>query len=104
MESFIMREEYILRSIVLWFLIIYLLTYFKAKKEANIIKVPNFISLLFGSPIGAGFLPIFTLLCGIANMISFIVGLACYFIIDESLGGTIYIYMWASLTLIVSII
>lgn len=98
-----MREEYILRSIVSLFLAIYLVTYFKAKKEENIIKVPNYISLLFGAPIGIGFMPIFTLLSSFANMVSFIVGLACYFIIDKGLGVNIYIYMWVSLTIIVSI-
>lgn len=98
-----MREEFILRSILVCFFVNYLVMYSKAKEKENVVKVPKIVSILFGAPIGIGVIPEFVLLYGIANIISLIVGLTCYFFIGKKVGGGIYIYTWIALTLIVTI-
>jgi len=95
-----MKEEYILRSMLLNSIVIHIFVSLKAKGHGHRVKVPNFISMLFGNPIGKGAMPEFPLLFGSANLISLIFGLLFFFFIGRRMGGTIYGYMWISLILL----
>lgn len=98
-----MREETILRSILLWFSLNYVIAYFKAKSEEHLVKVPKYISILFGAPVGIGIMPEFYLLFNSANFISLIIGIQVYFFIDKTLGGITYAIAVVTLSLIAAL-
>ncbi|MHC1681585.1 MAG: hypothetical protein AB6733_01275 [Clostridiaceae bacterium] len=98
-----MREEIILRLIFLWFSLNYVIAYFKAKSEEHLVKVPKYISILFGAPVGIGIMPEFIFLFNSANFISLIIGILVYFFIDKTLGGFTYAITFVTLFLIVTL-
>jgi hypothetical protein len=77
--------------------------YFKAKREGDLIEVPNAISFIFGAPLGIGVMPKYALLLSLANLTSLIVGLLFYFLVNKSLGGNIYIFSWIILVIIAAV-
>jgi hypothetical protein len=98
-----MREEIILKSILLWFFINYIFLYFKSKREGELIEVSNAISLIFGAPVGIGIMPKYSLLLNFANLTSLILGLLFYYLFDKTIGGNVYIFSWIILVIIVAI-
>lgn len=97
-----MEEKYILRSMILWFLINYIWVYFRSRQDPkNIVKTPIVLSILLGAPIGIGRMPISDLMYGTVNIVSFISGLVVYLLIDKELGGAVFSALWLVLALVV---
>ncbi len=96
------EEKYILRSMILWFLVNYIWVYFRSREEPkNIVKTPRVLSILLGAPIGVGRMPIADLLYGTVNIVSFFSGALVYLLMDKTLGGAVFAILWLVLAPIV---
>lgn len=72
---------------IVWYLLFY---YLGRKNRGTVIKVPAFVSIIFGAPIGIGRMSIESLLANISNLVSLFIGIIFYFLTNQLTALKVY--------------